>query len=59
MDEVVQTVEYAVGFADAIGYVLRYIVEFINTLLPTDVSVMFGIGFTVMVAIAIKRGVLT
>ena len=53
--EIVSTV---FGFADAISFIIRYVYEFINLVLPSNVGLMFGIAFTVVIALAIKRGVL-
>ena len=59
MNEIIQTAKNILGFADAISYIINYIRAFLGTLLPDYVAVMFGIAFTVIVAISVKRGVAT
>lgn len=53
-----EVVNTAVGFADAIAFVINYCYNFIRIIFPSNISLMFGIAFTVIVAIGIKRGVL-
>ena len=57
--DIVETVKTVLGFADAISYIIRYVKAFIDLILPSNVALMFGIAFTVIVALAIKRSVVT
>lgn len=47
------------GFADAMSFVIRFVLNFLYTILPSNIAVMFAIAFTAIVALAIKRGVFT
>lgn len=53
-----ETVQTVIGFADAISFVIRYVLNFVSLILPNNIAVMFGIAFTAVIALAIKRGVL-
>lgn len=59
MNEIVQTAKNILGFADAISYIINYVRSFLALLLPDNIALMFGIAFTVIVAISVKRGVAT
>lgn len=47
------------GFSDAIAEIVNVILWFCNTLLPSNVVAVIGTGFTIMIALAVKRAVLT
>lgn len=47
------------GFAGAISSIIDYALAFLEDLLPSNVSSIYSICFTVVIGIAIKRGVLT
>lgn len=47
------------GFSDAIAEIVNVILWFCNTLLPSNVVAVIGTGFTIMIALAVKRAVLS
>lgn len=54
-----EVIQGLIGFAGAIDHVIDYALAFLEDLLPSNVSSIYAICFTVVVGIAIKRGVLT
>lgn len=59
MNEIIQTAKNILGFADAISYIINYVRSFLAIIMPDNIAIMFGIAFTVIVAISVKRGVAT
>ena len=57
MNEIVSAIGNIIGFADAISYIINYIRSFLSIIMPDNISIMFGIAFTVIVAVSVKRGV--
>ena len=47
------------GFSDAIAEIVNVIIWFCDTILPSNVVAVIGSGFTIMIALAVKRAVLT
>lgn len=59
MADVINVVHEVLGFADAISYVIRYVKAYLDLILPDNIALMFAIAFTVIVALSIKRSVVT
>lgn len=54
-DVVVQGGTEVIGLADAIAEPVNISKNFLSVIFPGDVVVMFGIAFTVVIAIAMRR----
>lgn len=57
--DILEVLNGLLGFAGAISSIIDYALAFLEDLLPTNVSSIYAICFTVVIGIAIKRGVLT
>lgn len=54
-DIVVQGGTEVIGLADAISEPVNISKDFLSVIFPSDVVVMFGIAFTVIIALAMRR----
>lgn len=54
-----EVIQGLIGFSGAISHIIEYALAFLEDLLPNNVTSIYSICFTVVIGIAIKRGVLT